>query len=140
WDGRGQYASVRVGGIVGQGRRFENDDDIDLLPRGLRPGRSDPSLTDYEDDEDSDRRDGNGAGKLRQQRGGLEMEGRPQQPGSSSLPDEGEFELGSDTDNEDFLLQSMKKNMTKKKGGALSSSRLMKQATSSPATLLVDDA
>ncbi|KAG0274838.1 pheromone processing endoprotease, partial [Linnemannia exigua] len=141
WDGRGQYASVRVGGIGSQGRSFENeDDDIDLLPRGLRPRRSESSLTDYEDDGDGDSRDGSGTGKQEQQRRGLEMESRSQQhSSSSSLPDEGEFGIGSDTDNEEFLSQSMKKNM-KKKGGMLSNSRLMKQATSSPATLLVQDA
>ncbi|KAF9151147.1 pheromone processing endoprotease [Linnemannia schmuckeri] len=61
WDGRGQYASIRGGGGGGGGgsgagdldRNFVNDDDdIDLLPRGLRPGRSDSSLTDCEDDDD----------------------------------------------------------------------------------------
>ena len=57
WDGRGQYAGVRGGGGGGDGggvghlggRSFVDDaNDIDLLPRGLRPGRSDSILMDYE--------------------------------------------------------------------------------------------
>ncbi|KAF9135173.1 pheromone processing endoprotease, partial [Mortierella sp. 14UC] len=141
WDGRGQYAIVRGGGgaIGGHGRNFENDDDddIDLLPRGLRSGRFESSLTDYEEDDNYN----SGTGKQKQQRRGLEMESR-RQLGLASLPgDEGEFELGDGTDDEDLLSQSKGGDVAvnkKKKGGALSSSRLTKQATSSPATLLVE--
>lgn len=120
WDGRGQYASIRGGGGGGGsgevghlgGRNFVNDDgDIDLLPRGLRPGQSDSSLTDYEDEDgDTISGDGDMRQQHRQQRSGLETENRSygrerelQRSGSA-----GEFEEGSDTDNEDFLLQSVR--------------------------------
>ncbi|KAH7054022.1 hypothetical protein BKA57DRAFT_533521 [Linnemannia elongata] len=155
WDGRGQYASIRGGGGGGGsgevghlgGRNFVNDDgDIDLLPRGLRPGQSDSSLTDYED-EDGDTISGDGEMRQqhRQQRSGLETENRSygrerelQRSGSA-----GEFEEGSDTDNEDFLLQSVRGDgglLKSKKKTALGGSRMMMQATSSPATLLVEHA
>lgn len=155
WDGRGQYASVRGGGGGGSsggvghlgGRNFVNDDDdIDLLPRGLRPGGSDSSLTDYED-EDGDTAGGDREMRQQhqQQRRVLEMESRSygrererQRSGSA-----GEFEEGSDTDNEDFLSQSVRGDgglLKSKKKTALGGSRMMKEATSSPATLLVEHA
>lgn len=155
WDGRGQYASVRGGGGgagsggVGHlgGRNFVNDDDdIDLLPRGLRLGQSDSSLTDYEDEDGDTTSDDRETGQQhRQQRRGLEMESRSygrererQLSGSA-----GEFEEGSDTDNEDFLSQSVRGEdglLKSKKKTVSGGSRMMKQATSSPATLLVEHA
>ncbi|KAG9068668.1 pheromone processing endoprotease [Linnemannia hyalina] len=160
WDGRGQYASVRGGGDGGGsgggssgvghlgGRNFVNDDDdIDLLPRGLRPGQSDSSFTDYEDeDEDTTSGDRETRQQHRQQRGGLEMEsqlyGREREEQRSGSVDE--FEDGSDTDNEDFLSQSVRGGdgglLKSNKKTALGGSRMMTQATSSPATLLVEHA
>ncbi|KAF9144522.1 pheromone processing endoprotease [Mortierella sp. GBA39] len=153
WDGRRQYASVRGGGGGGGrsgvgGRNFVNDDDdIDLLPRGLRPGQSDSSLTDYED-EDEDTTSGGRETRQqhRQQKGGLEMEsrsnGRERERQRSGSVDE--FEDGSDTDNEDFLSQSVRGSdgglLKSNKKTALGGSRMMTQATSSPATLLVEHA
>lgn len=160
WDGRGQYASVHGGGGRGGGaghlggRTFENDDDdIDLLPRGLRPGRPDSSLTDYEDGDDLP----SGEEETRQQQmRGPEVKSRSnrqerqRQRTTSAGRDEecGEVEQGSDTDNEDFLTQPVKRGGGGSggvgKGGSLKGkmtlggSRLMKQATSSPATLLVE--
>ena len=55
----------------------------------------------------------------------------------------GEFEEGSDTDNEDILSQSVRDHgslLQSKKKTAFGGSRMMKQATSSPATLLVEHA
>jgi hypothetical protein len=164
WDGRGQYASVRGGGGGSSsgggarhsgGRNFENDDDdIDLLPRGVRPGRADSALTDYEDDEDVV--DGEEETRKQQQRKGQEMESRSnrqerqRQRTTSAGRDEesGECEEGSDTDNEDFLVQSVRgggrggggQGDSLKGKTTLGGSQLMKQATSSPATLLVDHA
>ncbi|KAF9922444.1 pheromone processing endoprotease, partial [Linnemannia zychae] len=144
WDSRGQYASIRGngGGMNGFRRNFENeDDDIDLLPRGFRPNLSDPNLTDYEDDTDTN---------AMQQRQGPEMEGRQLgQHGSSigsraidKIESEVEFEIGSDTDDEDFLSQSESNSLKRnsRMEGAVSShiNRLTKQATSSPATLIVE--
>ncbi|KAF8943550.1 pheromone processing endoprotease [Haplosporangium gracile] len=151
WDGRGQYASVRRGdgggggggGAGHLGHNFVNDDDdIDLLPRGLCPGRSDLSLADCEDDDDITGADGEPRQQQQQQQQqqtrGQEMESRSYGQERQRSASASGFEAGSDTDNEDFLSQSVRGDDLLKK--RLGGSRLMKQSTSSPATLLVEHA
>ncbi|KAF9091435.1 pheromone processing endoprotease [Mortierella sp. AD031] len=142
WDGRGRYVSVRR-----DDGPFSGDGDIDLLPRILRSGgRSDLSFTEYEDGEgDSGDGSGDGEEEVRRLRRGLEMESRSYKPGQQRVrfedeiggaaAGEGEFEVGSDTD-DDFLAQPGDRSLKKKKEG-LGGSQF---TTSSPATLLVEDA
>ncbi|KAI8599656.1 hypothetical protein EDD21DRAFT_432625 [Dissophora ornata] len=129
WDGRGLYAGIH-GNSPSVSGRFENgDDDIDLLPRGYE-GRASESSNGYLHDGSNE--------ELKLGMRDIKSSEAECMNDHGGLVGDGGVELGSDTDEEDFLVAAPGSPIGgRRKSSSKRFSRLA-QATSSPATLKVE--